>query len=131
MSWYDDYAFLGNMDGIPSAASQTSPTRFDVMAITDCGDEQYEYGGVGRMTGRLEKVLGETDENQYLWSVLYYDDHGRVVQESHATHRGGWQRTNTGYNFTGHPLSARIIHHDPTAGDMTACVTMLPPSAAG
>ena len=119
MSWYDDYAFLGNMDGIPSAASQTSPTRFDVMAITDCGDEQYEYGGVGRMTGRLEKVLGETDENQYLWSVLYYDDHGRVVQESHATHRGGWQRTNTGYDFTGHPLSARIIHHDPTAGDMT------------
>ena len=101
MSWYDDYAFLGNMDGIPSAASQTSPTRFDVMAVTDCGDEQYEYGGVGRMTGRLEKVLGETDENQYLWSVLYYDDHGRVVQESHATHRGGWQRTNTGYDFTG------------------------------
>ena len=119
VSWYDDYAFLGNMDGVPSAASQTSPTRFDVMAITDCGDEQYEYGGVGRMTGRLEKVLGETDENQYLWSVLYYDDHGRVVQESHATHRGGWQRTNTGYDFTGHPLSARIIHHDPTAGDMT------------
>ena len=119
VSWYDDYAFLGNMDGIPSAASQTSPTRFDVMAITDCGDEQYEYGGVGRMTGRLEKVLGETDGNQYLWSVLYYDDHGRVVQESHATHRGGWQRTNTGYDFTGHPLSARIIHHDPTAGDMT------------
>ena len=117
--WYDDYAFLGNMDGIPSAASQTSPTRFDVMAVTDCGDEQYEYGGVGRMTGRLEKVLGETDENQYLWSVLYYDDRGRVVQESHATHRGGWQRTNTGYDFTGHPLSARIIHHDPTVGDMT------------
>jgi hypothetical protein len=46
------------------------------MAITNCGDEQYEYGGVGQMTGRLEKVLGETDENQYLWSVLYYDDHG-------------------------------------------------------
>ena len=41
------------------------------------------------------------------------------MQESNATHRGGWQRTNTGYDFTGHPLSARIIHHDPTAGDMT------------
>lgn len=52
-------------------------------------------------------------------SVLYYDDRGRVVQESHATHRGGWQRTNTGYDFTGHPLKARIIHSDPTVGDMT------------
>ena len=119
VSWYDDYAFLGNMDGIPSAASQTSPTRFDVMAVTDCGDEMYEYGGVGRMTGRMEKILGETDGNQYLWSVLYYDDRGRVVQESHATHRGGWQRTNSGYDFTGHPLTSRTIHHDPTAGDMT------------
>ena len=119
VSWYDDYAFLGNMDGIPSAASQTSPTRFDSSAPNDdCGDK-YTYGGIGRMTGRMEKILGETDGNQYLWSVLYYDDRGRVVQESHATHRGGWQRTNTGYDFTGHPLRTRIMHSDPTVGDMT------------
>ena len=36
-----------------------------------------------------------------------------------TTHRGGWQRTNTGYDFTGHPLKARILHSDPTVGDMT------------
>ena len=119
VSWYDDYAFLGNMDGIPSAASQTSPTRFDASAPNDDYGDKYTYGGVGRMTGRMEKILGETDGNQYLWSVLYYDDRGRVVQESHATHRGGWQRTNTGYDFTGHLLKARIMHSDPTVGDMT------------
>ena len=119
VSWYDDYAFLGNMDGIPSAASTTSPTRFDASAPNDDYGDKYTYGGAGRMTGRMEKILGETDGNQYLWSVLYYDDRGRVVQESHATHRGGWQRTNTGYDFTGHPLKARIMHSDPTVGDMT------------
>ena len=66
-----------------------------------------------------EKILGETDGNQYLWSVLYYDDRGRVVQESHATHRDGWQRSNKGYDFSGHLLASRTKHHDPTAGDMT------------
>ena len=34
-------------------------------------------------------------------------------------HRGGWERTNAGYDFTGHTLTGRTIHHDPTAGDMT------------
>ena len=29
------------------------------------------------------------------------------------------QRMNTGYDFTGHPLKARIMHSDPTVGDMT------------
>ena len=123
VSWYDDYAFLGNMDGIPSAASSSSPTRFYEWAPNNGYGDRYDYGGAGRMTGRMEKVLGETDGNQYLWSVLYYDDHGRVVQESHSTHRGGWQRTNTGYDFPGHPLMARIHHVDPTVGNMTEYYT--------
>ena len=41
------------------------------------------------------------------------------MQESHSTHRGGWQRTNTGYDFTGHPLKTRTVSHDEIAGDMT------------
>ena len=120
VNWYDDYNFLGNMGGIPSASSSTSPTRFDTASVSGdgCG-AKYDYSEAAHLTGRMEKVLGETDGNIYLWSVLYYDDRGRVVQESHSTHRGGWQRTNTGYNFTDQPTITKTVHSDPTAGDMT------------
>ena len=107
------------MDGIPSAAPATSPTRFDSSAVSNNYGEKYEYSGAAQVTGKYEKVLGETDGNVYLWTVLYYDDRGRVVQESHSTHRGGWQRTNTGYDFTGHPLKTKTVSHDEIAGDMT------------
>ena len=70
-----------------------------------------------------EKVLGETDDNIYLWTVLYYDIHGRVVQESHSSHRGGWQRTNTGYDFTDHPLKSQTVSNDTSAGSLTELYT--------
>ena len=68
-------------------------------------------------------MLGETDDNIYLWTVLYYDIHGRVVQESHSSHRGGWQRTNTGYDFTDHPLKSQTVSNDTSAGSMTELYT--------
>ena len=68
-------------------------------------------------------MLGETDGNVYLWTVLYYDSKGRVTQESHSTHRGGTRRTNTGYDFTGHPTKSRTITQDTLAGDLTELYT--------
>ena len=123
VTWYDDYSFLGNMDGIPSAASTTSPTRYANPAASEGLGVKYTYSGAGQVTGKWEKVLGETDDNIYLWTVLYYDIHGRVVQESHSSHRGGWQRTNTGYDFTDHPLKSQTVSNDTSAGSLTELYT--------
>lgn len=117
VNWYDDYSFLGKWS-IPSASSSSSPTKFESSPSTEGLGTRYTAGTHGLLTGTYEKVLGETTGNQYLWSVLYYDDKGREVQRSGLTLRGGYARTNTGYTFSGNPSVVRTVHYDPDNGYM-------------
>ena len=41
---------------------------------------------------------------------MYYDNRGRTVQQSRKNPMGGWDRTNTGYSYTGLPLKSRTVH---------------------
>ena len=116
VNWYDDYSYLGHF-GIPSA-TPVSHTRFDSSLGEQYG-EKYEYPS-GLLTGKMERVLGNTGQSQYIWEVLYYDDRGRVVQKTSSTHRGGMDRTNVGYDFVGNPLRERIIHVDSQSGRQVA-----------
>ena len=112
VSWYGDYSFLGKW-GIP--ASDSPGTKFEEGAPSLGYGEQYESSCHGLLTGRLERILGEneTGKNDYLWSVLYYDDKGTVVQSSRSRLSGtGWDRTNTGYDFVGNPSVLRTVHYD-------------------
>ena len=111
VKWYGDYTFLGKWD-IPSAAGTASATRFDESAPSA------GYGSLqttlenGQQTGSLEKVLGNTANNVYIWDVCYYDNKGRIVQQSRKNPNGEWARTNTAYNFTGRPTMTRTIYKD-------------------
>ena len=55
----------------------------------------------GLLTGSLVRVLDNTAGNQYLWSVYYYDEYGRVAQSRANTHTSGVSKEWMGYDFTG------------------------------
>ena len=109
VNWYGDYSFLGNWD-IPSATATNSPTGFDANApLYDYGSRQTTLE-IGFLTGTMERIIGNQSNNPYIWSVMYYDNRGRTVQQSRKNPMGGWDRTNTGYSYTGLPLKSRTVH---------------------
>ena len=109
VNWYGDYSFLGNWD-IPSATATNSPTGFDANApLYDYGSKQTTLES-GFLTGTMERIIGNQSNNPYIWSVMYYDNRGRIVQQSRKNPMGGWDKTNTGYSYTGQPLKSRTVH---------------------
>ncbi len=56
----------------------------------------------GLVTGRKTKVLGTS--NQYLYTVSFYDDHGRVIQTQSINITGGKDINTTQYDFSGKVL---------------------------
>ncbi len=109
VKWYGDYSFLGQWE-VPSTTALNSATGYDT------GAPQQGYGARqttlenGFLTGTLEKVLGDESNNPYIWAVTYYDNHGREIQYSRRNPMGGWDKTNTGYSYTGQPLISRTVH---------------------
>ena len=110
VNWYGDYSFLGNWD-IPSATSLNSPTGYDSNATSQGYGARQSTPEVGRLTGAMERILGNESNNPYIWSVTYYDNLGHEVQHSCGNPMGGWDKTNTGYSYTGLPLLSRTVHY--------------------
>ena len=113
VNWYGDYSFLGKWD-IPSVNDTNSGTGFDTNAPSqDYGQIQstLEYG---RLTGTLERILGNESNNPYIWTVMYYDNEGRTVQQTRRNPMGSWDKTNIGYSYTGQPLRSRTVHYKGT-----------------
>ncbi len=47
----------------------------------------------------------------YLYSVMYYDDRGRVIQVKSSNHlAGGVDKEYIAYNFSGQPVKRRLVH---------------------
>ena len=111
VKWWDDYSFIGE-NVVPSTIIYETP-------VQGC-DERYAPSAQGLLTGSLERILANTTENEYLWTVTWYDDHGRVVQQRRASHRGGEEKEMMGYSFTGN-LTKRSLNHvlDTTGTTMT------------
>ncbi len=60
----------------------------------------------GRLTGSRTEVLG-TGGSQYLYTVNYYDDYGKVVQSQGTNITGGIDKATTQYSWTG--ISLRVL----------------------
>ncbi|WP_170827515.1 DUF6443 domain-containing protein [Roseivirga sp. 4D4] len=67
----------------------------------------------GAATGSKVKVLGTTDE--WLTTVMFYDDRGRVIQTQADNHVGGRDIATTQYDFRGKVLNTYTIHNNPNA----------------
>jgi len=70
------------------------------------------YSTRGLVTGHMAKVIGTT--NTYLYSNIFYDDHGRQVQTQSINYSGGVDTLTTEYDFSGKPLRVKLDHknHD-------------------
>lgn len=66
----------------------------------------------GRPTGTTVRVL---NQDNWLTTVLFYDDRGRVIQTQSENFVGGRDRTTTEYSF--HGLVLRQWHHQTTDAD--------------
>ena len=59
----------------------------------------------GLMTGKKVKDLGSSI---FMTQVLYYDKHGRVIQEIAENHVGGLSRSSTKYDFENRPIETHV-----------------------
>jgi len=112
VNYYDDYAFLG-YNGIPNNTNTQyiAETGYDACY----GDHQTANASKskGLLTGTLTAQMNPdgTIASTYLYSVMYYDDRGRVVQTKSNNHlQGGLEKEYVAYNFTGQPTEKKHIH---------------------
>ncbi len=103
-NYYDNYDFRG-MTEIP-----TTGTEYSVE--TGYGT-QYTGGYKGLLTGTIsaQQLPDGTISSTYLYSVMYYDSRGRLIQAKSNNHlSGGIEQEYIAYNFIGQPTQKKHVH---------------------
>ena len=79
---------------------------------------EYDRYGRGRVTGG---VMWSSDPGlPAMYSSVYYDDRGLVVQSRSQNHLGGWETEKTWYSFTGQPVKRTLSHSVGAIGTVPA-----------
>lgn len=108
VSHYDGYSFLGK-NGLPEASDER--VAYESAAEEEGFGKQYAASARGLLTGRMTCRLSDTGQEEYDYTVIYYDAHGRAVQTKGNSHlKGGLEKECFAYNFTGQPLRCRLVH---------------------
>lgn len=76
----------------------------------------------GLATGSKVKILGSTDD--WLTTVMFYDDRGRLIQTVADNHLGGKDISTTQYDFSGKVLNTYMVHNNPEANGSDAQTTI-------
>ncbi|MDR0825378.1 MAG: DUF6443 domain-containing protein [Prevotella sp.] len=104
VNYYDSYEYL-LLD------------EFQKLKYIEDGNYGYRYGNEnnyvrhkGLPTGTIVSRLQNTGTPSYLYSSLYYDRRGRVIQTRSTNHLGGMDEDNIAYNFTGQPTKKMHVH---------------------
>jgi len=109
-TYYDDYSWVSGTGlsatqiPVSNAAWITSYNTSPLYAQSIIANYQTR----GLVTGSMVKVIGTT--SQYLYSVRFYDDHGRVIQTQSINYTGGLDTLTTQYDFTGKVLRTVLGH---------------------
>lgn len=102
VNYYDNYNFL-NTNGISEGSFNTESGY----------GESYTASARGLQTGTLTAQMKSdgTIDPTYLYSVMYYDNRGRLVQTKSNNHlTGGLEKEYIAYNFTGQPTQKKHVH---------------------
>ena len=107
VKYYDDYSFLGR-NGFPIFTD--AGVCYDASAETEGFGKRYSASSQDILTGSLTACLDEKGQS-YLYTVMYYDDHDRVIQSKSGSHlNGGVEKDYMAYNFIGQPTKHKHIH---------------------
>lgn len=104
-NFYDNYSFLGK-NTIPNNVN----TQYNIETGYDVcyGNHTDLLKSKGLLTGTLTAQL---PSGTMLYSIMYYDDKGRVIQTKSNNHlSGGVEKEYIAYNFTGQPTKKMHIH---------------------
>lgn len=118
VNYYDWMKFL-TIGGAGFPAANSSDVTSDSPGT---GYASLHSNSRGQLTGNLTRVLDNTTGNQYLWSVYYYDQYGRVAQSRESTQTGGVTKGWMGYDFTGNRTLYKTTHI-PTLGSSVTQTT--------
>ncbi len=105
-TFYNDYTWLSSYT---TGLSATYNTIYDQYFET-ASNTTWPYAQAntatsqlkGMVTGGRTKVLGTT--NDYLYSIVFYDEKGRVIQSQNTNITGGIDISTTQYTWAGQPL---------------------------
>jgi RHS repeat-associated protein len=103
VNYFDNYSFMG-YNGIANDAN----TQYET--VSGYGT-RYASGYKGLLTGTMTAQLNGTGNPPYLYSVMYYDYKGQLIQSKSTNHlAGGVEKEYIAYNFTGQPVKKKHIH---------------------
>jgi RHS repeat-associated protein len=115
MKFYDDYSWISTYGAPVGSAMSTTYTGNSNYFITSYNTSPvYAVAptpfAVNRSmpTGAMQKVIGTT--NQYLYSVDFYDDRGRVIQTQSVNYTAAIDTVTVQYNFWGAALRGLVNH---------------------
>ena len=100
-NYFDNYQFLGK-NGIPS------DERTTYVEMTEYG-KRFAGGCKGQQTGSWT-ICHPSEQNGFFYSVMYYDDRYKVIQQRGNNGLNGVESIYTAYNFEGSPLKEKHVH---------------------
>jgi len=112
-SFYDNYSWVTGT-GLSSTMATNYTSNSSYFITTYNTSPNYAVAIVaypiaqGLPTGTMRKVLGTT--NQYLYTVSFYDDRGRVIQAQQSNYTGGVDTATYQYDFTSKLLRSLLNH---------------------
>lgn len=120
-TYYDDYTWvagantqLGSSGTLTAALDQTNTSNSTLFNTGYNTSPVYAqpltaiYQTLGLVTGTKTKVLGTV--NQYIYTVSFYDDHGRVIQTESINITGSKETSTTQYDWSGKPIRNYYEH---------------------
>jgi RHS repeat-associated protein len=123
--YYDNYDFRG-MAEVPANGTEYIPEAGYGTWYGSDYSESNRHKNKGQLTGTLTALMNAdgTISQSYLYSVMYYDNKGRLVQAKSNNHlAGGIEKEYIAYNFTGQPTQRKHIHQATGKDNLTEVYT--------
>jgi len=109
LTYYDDYSWVNGTNTALNSAFASGVTGNGNYFFTSYNNSPVYAVPIvphavtrGLVTGTQSLVLGSN--NQYLYTVNFYDDRGRSIQAQSINYTGGADTLTTQYDFSGKPL---------------------------
>ncbi|GAB5524257.1 MAG: hypothetical protein Roseis2KO_21290 [Roseivirga sp.] len=107
VNYYDDYDFT-----LKEWDIDFQNKGFYAQGTENAVTPKEHYNVRGMATGSKVRML---DTDEWLTTVMFYDDRGRVVQTQGDNHLGGTDISTTQYDFAGRVLHTYTLHKNPNA----------------
>lgn len=111
-TWYDDYSGIAAASGLSAALDNSVVSNGSFYTIYNASPywaQQIAAGTIirGLPTGSKTRILGT---NNYLYTLMIYDEKGRVIQVKSINASSGADILTTQYDFSGKVLKTYLIH---------------------